>query len=1055
MVDSGAAFSLFPLSGLHCVHDGTPLQPCTTNAILSSIGGGKLSIVGSLFLSLDLGFSKLFSFSFHVTDQLNYGILGADFLSHHRLNVNMALQRLSETVEIDRCIPDEPYSEPSAYKISSDSESNCNLLNDMQQEFPEVFDCNKRKHFVKHSVIATVETSTETPIHSASRRLSPEQYKALKSELTRLLDQGILERSQSPWTSPIVMVKKKTGDWRLCADFTNLNKVLDMQKYTLPNINDFAALAHDCKWFSALDVADAYYNIPVDPRHRHKLTIATPLGNYCYNYLPMGLASSSCYYQRLMNEAISNIPQVFCYLDDIIIMSKNLKEHRQTLRQVFARLRDHGLVVKASKCVVAAQNLSFLGYHVSSAGISLPNKVAAIREFKLPHTKKQLRTYLGMYQFYAHFVRGSSQWLQPLYNLVASSPPKKPILWDDAHIKHFEESKDALADATQLAFPDPDADTELVTDASGNSIGCVLQQAKNGVTTPLAFWSKGLTQAQRNWSVFEKELFACYASLRHFRYYLEAKDFVLRTDHRPIVAKFYSNTRASSPRQERFFDFISQMTNRVEYVKGERNVADLFSRPVVSAHSDLNSILPDPESFVVDYMEMATEQHNDQEVQNLKNNNGTGLRLEEVLLSDTGLTILCDNSQGRLRPVIPKSMRFAVFRHFHSTSHPGVRAGIKLISRLVVWYDMRRDITRWTRECQQCARSKVYRHTKAPLQIVMPPPKGRFTHIYVDLTGPLPSSKGYTYIMVIIDRFSRFFQAVPLTGITADECINAFIRHWVSLFGCPEHIYTDRGKQFTSNLWLKMCHHLGSKSHQSTAYHPQAQGIVERLNRTLKTSLKCQEDASQWYDRLPWVMLALRNMPKQDLSDSTPSELVFGQPVRLPGEFFEESSATNMPDDHFSDNLAKFIQSIKFFPSRTSNHPTYVVPALFNPATTHVYIRVDRRLPPLHPTYTGPYQVIQRHNKYFELNMRTHTERVTIDRLKPAYLSISTLNQNSSSIQSHLPTTVEVNLQTPLSNSGSPHINTPRQSSITPQTYTRRGRKINVPSRYADYETDF
>ena len=124
-----------------------------------------------------------------------------------------------------------------------------------------------------------METSTETPIHSASRRLSPEQHKALKSELTRLLNQGILERSQSPWTSPIVMVKKKTGDWRLCADFTNLNKVFDMQKYTLPNINDFTALAHDRKWFSALDVADAYYNIPVDPRHRHMLTIATPRGN--------------------------------------------------------------------------------------------------------------------------------------------------------------------------------------------------------------------------------------------------------------------------------------------------------------------------------------------------------------------------------------------------------------------------------------------------------------------------------------------------------------------------------------------------------------------------------------------------------------------------------------------------------------------------------------------------------------------------------------------------------------------------------------------------------
>ena len=151
--------------------------------------------------------------------------------------------------------------------------------------------------------------------------------------------------------------------------------------------------------------------------------------------------------------------------------------------------------------------------------------------------------------------------------------------------------------------------------------------SKNEVTTPLAFWlSKGLTQVQRNCSVFEKELFACFASLRHFCYYLKAKDLVLRTDHRPIVAKFYSNTRASSPRQERFFDFISQMTNRVEYVKGERNVADLFSRPVVSAHSDLNSILPNPERFVIDYMEMTTEQHKNEEAQNLKNNTGTGLR---------------------------------------------------------------------------------------------------------------------------------------------------------------------------------------------------------------------------------------------------------------------------------------------------------------------------------------------------------------------------------------------------------------------------------------------
>ena len=678
-------------------------------------------------------------------------------MSHHQLSVNMALRRLSETLDIDRCSSEDHYSIPNVYEISSDSGSKRELLDSLQKEFPEVFDHEKRKRIIKHSVVATVDTSTEVPVHSNARRLNPEQYKALKSELTRLLDHGVLERSQSPWASPIVMVKKKSGDWRLCADFTNLNKVLRVQKYSLPNINDFAALAHGCKWFSALDVADAYYNIPVDPSHRHKLTIATPLGNYRYNYLPMGLASSSCYYQRLMNEALSNIPQVFCYLDDIIIMSKSLKEHQQTLRQVFARLKDHGLVVKASKCIVAVQSLTFLGYNVASDGFSpLPAKVEAIRAFQLPRTKKQLRTYLGMYQFYARFVRGCSQWLQPLYNLVASTSPRNPIAWDDTLVRNFEDSKNALADATQLAFPDPDANTELVTDASGTCIGCVLQQTKNGVTTPLAFWSKGLTQAQENWSVFEKELFACYASLKHFRYYLEAKDFVLRTDHRPIVTKFYSETRAASPRQERFFDFISQMTNRVEHVKGIENVADLFSRPV-PMHPDLSSVLPHPENSGIDYVEMATKQRDDSDIQRLKNNDKTNLHLVEVLLGNTDLTILCDDSQGRLRPVVPKSMHFRVFQHFHSISHPGIKAGVKLIGRIFVWYDMRRDITRWTRECQQCARSKIHRHTVAPLQSVTPPPKGRFTHIYVDLTGPLPVSEGYSYIMVIVDRFSRFF----------------------------------------------------------------------------------------------------------------------------------------------------------------------------------------------------------------------------------------------------------------------------------------------------------
>ena len=203
----------------------------------------------------------------------------------------------------------------------------------------------------------------------------------------------------------------------------------------------------------------------------------------------------------------------------------------------------------------------------------------------------------------------------------------------------------------------------------------------------------------------------------------------------------------------------------------------------------------------IDYLKMAEEQQSNLDLQNLKQNNTTSLLLKDVTLGETGATLLCDDSQRRLRPLVPKSMRRAVFQHFHSSSHPGIKSGTKSIGRLMVWRDMRKDIRQWTKECQACTRSKVIRRNTANVEAVTPPPPGRFTQVYQDIIGPLGLSKGHNYVLTVIDRFSRFFQAVPLAGITAEECVDRFIRHWVSLFGCPERIYCDRGRQFTSTVW--------------------------------------------------------------------------------------------------------------------------------------------------------------------------------------------------------------------------------------------------------------
>ena len=304
------------------------------------------------------------------------------------------------------------------------------------------------------------------------------------------------------------------------------------------------------------------------------------------------------------------------------------------------------------------------------------------------------------------------------------------------------------------------AQTELVTDASGNSVGCVLQQTIDQATTPLGFWSNALAKHQFSWSTYERELFACYASLKHFRH-LEAKDFFLFTDHKPVVTKFYSNTRAASPRQERFFDFTSQMTNDVRHVEGKECVADVFSRPIDPPA--FNAILPARPG--IDYEQIAKAQRLDPDLQETSLDNPTSLSLKKVPLGNTGIALLCDDSHGRLRPVIPSSMRLEVFRHFYSGSHPGIKAGIRNIGRLVVWYDNRRNTTRWTRECQQCARSEIGRHNNASLDPVTPPPRDRSTHIYVDLTGPLCPSKGHNYVVAVVDRYSRFFQVFRLLAL--------------------------------------------------------------------------------------------------------------------------------------------------------------------------------------------------------------------------------------------------------------------------------------------------
>ena len=976
IVDTGSTFSLLP---------ARPHEKLRTpnNSLFKGAQGASIPVYGKRKIPVDIGTGRRFDHEFFVAG-VEDPLLGMDFLLNHRLVVDPVHGQL---LDVDT------FQSASVNAVMVDSiysvDENTGDFNYLWREFPALNNAsieklaNKPLHSIEHHIVLKPDS---IPAKASVRRLFGPKLDAAKTEIDTMLRLGIIRRSCSDWASPLHVVPKGEDAYRPCGDFRYLNSCTVPDKYPLPHIQEFSKSLHGTQIFSKIDLVRAFHQIPLSKESISKTAMITPFGLFEFLRMPFGLCNAAQAFQRFIDEVTKDLPGIHVYIDDILVASTNRIEHEKHLRQLFARLSKFGLVVNPAKSVLGVSEVNFLGFIVSKDGVKpMTKKVKAITDFPVPQKFSQLSEFLGMINFYHRFLPRCSEMAKPLYDLlkVTKNQKKSNALikisqWTPIHETAFQNLKQLLSNASLLIYPRHDVETRLVTDASEIAAGAALEQHMDGIWKPVGFYSKGFKAAEQNYSAYDRELLAVKLALQHFRHIIEGIPtnlFHVATDHRPLTSGKHFDVSSRSKTQlnriTRTWQFISELTTDIRHIAGSENlVADALSRNPInrSSNSSLLTMIEEEQVKIGMRPQPGVEWPEHWKVQQHQGHD---------------LTV---DIRGHIpRPVIPDSLRKMVFDSVHNIAHLGVKATRKAIAYSYVWPQLTKDVARWVGSCHKCQISKVQKHNKTAFEDFSKP-SGKFQQIHVDIVGPLPTSNGFSYLLTIVDRFSRWPVAIPLKGITAEECCDGLLRGWIQYFGTPTKIVTDRGRQFTSNLWNDLCELIGCMHEETTAYHPQANGMVERFHRLLKASLMANSQKNNnWFSELPHVLLAIRGAVKEDLGVS-PAQLVFGEPLRLPNAFFPDTEESKCPD--------LYIQELRALMSKThysvpSWHGHYQKDCILKDLETcsHVYVRVLSAKSSLQRPYEGPFKVIKREKKLFtiELNNGT-TDIVSADRVKPALM---------------------------------------------------------------------
>ncbi|GBO17450.1 Transposon Ty3-I Gag-Pol polyprotein [Araneus ventricosus] len=910
------------------------------------------------------------------------------------------------------------------------------LLKEFQNLFStcdaDVGRCNMTQH--------RINTGDHPPIKQYPRRLPLARKEEADNLVKEMVDNGIIEESSGPWASPIVLVRKKDGSTRFCVDYRKLNEITKKDSYPLPRIDDTLDALNGSQWFTTLDLKSGYWQIEIRPEDREKTAFTTRQGLWQFKVMPFGLCNAPATFERLMETVLRGLSSEVClvYLDDIIIVGRTFEEHLNNLRKVFQRLQKANLKLNPKKCRFFQREVAYLGHVISAEGVKTdPEKIKAVVDWPRPDKIHDLRSFLGLCTYYRRFVRNFSTIARPLHKLTEA---KSNFNWTDECEKSFNSLKQALTSYPILTYPRTDKDFILDTDASNEGIGAVLSQNTGNEERVIAYFSKSLGKPERNYCVTRKELLAIVKSIEHFHHYLYGRKFLLRTDHASL--RWLLNFMEPEGQIARWIQRLQEYDFEIQHRKGtSHGNADALSRrpcgesckhcsnaekkfgiEIDTSVKVLTTTSVDPWSsceiqkaqledpaikIILEKKLMSADRPSWQEIAPESPATKRYWALWDSLhLKDGVLYRRWESDDGRScrwQLILPKSRIPEVLRETHDSASGGHFGVMKTLSKTrerFYWDRLRADVEKWCRECHACgARKGPKTRTKGRLQrynVGAP-----FERMALDILGPFPvTTKGNRYVLVLMDYFTKWPEAIPIPDQEASTVAEELVRSWISGYGVPMILHSDQGTNFNSALFTELCKLLGILKTRTTALHPESDGMVERFNRTILNhlSLFVSRNQTDWDTHLPLFLLAYRSA-EHEVTGLTPAEMLFGRTLRLPCDIlFGRPSETPSSPNEYMKNLEARLESVHAFARERIKLASERMKTRYDSrATDHHFKEGDlvwmynpkRRRglsPKLQQNWEGPYTIVKKLNDVVYRVQRSPNAKpkvIHINRLAP------------------------------------------------------------------------